>query len=34
MAAPMAAPTKPSSAIGVSRTRFSPNSFIRPAVIL
>ena len=34
MAAPIAAPAKPSSAIGVSRTRFSPNSLSRPAVIL
>ncbi len=34
IAAPMAAPTKPSSEIGVSRTRSGPNSASRPAVIL
>ena len=34
IAAPIAAPTKPSSAIGVSTTRFGPNSASRPAVIL
>ena len=34
IAAPMAAPTNPSSAIGVSLTRFAPNSWSRPAVIL
>ena len=34
IAAPMAAPTNPSSAIGVSRTRLGPNSASRPAVIL
>jgi hypothetical protein len=32
IAAPTAAPTKPSSEIGVSRTRSSPNSSISPAV--
>ncbi len=31
-AAPIAAPTKPSSEIGVSSTRSSPNSSSRPAV--
>ncbi len=34
IAAPIPAPTKPSSEIGVSRTRSSPNSSIRPAVTL
>ena len=34
IAAPIAAPTKPSSAIGVSRTRSGPNSVSSPAVIL
>src|SRR5690606_26376060 len=34
IAAPTAAPTKPSSAIGVSTTRFGPKSFNKPAVIL
>src|SRR5579883_2029876 len=34
IAAPTAMPTKPFSAIGVSTTRRSPNSFKRPAVIL
>src|SRR5438105_2229392 len=34
IAAPTAAPTKPSSAIGVSMTRSAPNSFRNPAVIL
>ena len=34
IAAPIAAPVKPSSAIGVSRTRCSPNSVSSPAVIL
>jgi hypothetical protein len=34
IAAPTAAPTKPSSEIGVSRTRSSPNSSSRPAVTL
>ena len=34
IAAPTPAPTKPSSEIGVSRTRSAPNSAIRPAVTL
>src|SRR6266496_4920247 len=34
IAAPVAMPTKPFSAIGVSTTRMGPNSFKRPAVIL
>ena len=34
IAAPIPAPTKPSSEIGVSRTRSSPNSSRRPAVTL
>ena len=34
MAAPMAAPMIACSEIGVSRTRFSPNSSSRPAVTL
>ena len=34
IAAPTPAPTKPSSEIGVSRTRSGPNSSIRPAVTL
>ena len=34
IAAPTAAPTKPSSEIGVSRIRSGPNSPIRPAVTL
>jgi hypothetical protein len=34
IAAPTARPTKPSSAIGVSRTRLGPNSCSSPAVIL
>ena len=34
MAAPMAVPTMISSAIGVSSTRLSPNSFIKPRVTL
>jgi len=34
IAAPTPAPMKPSSEIGVSRTRSGPNSSSRPAVIL
>ena len=34
MAAPMPAPTKPSSEIGVSRTRSGPYFFQSPAVTL
>ena len=34
MAAPIAVPMMISSAIGVSSTRFSPNSFINPRVTL
>ncbi len=34
IAAPMPAPTKPSSEIGVSRTRFGPYFFQSPAVTL
>ena len=34
IAAPMAVPMMISSAMGVSSTRFSPNSFIKPRVTL